>query len=144
MTDRFFNAERRPPLDHGAFVEHAAIVFEECAALRQHFVFDHLVIGQAKVASLLENDLDVTRGLGVDHFIGDTISEMLLQLGMAFEKRQVALVGDAVKVIDLGDKTIPVLPKHLDRLHRQAAIAHVGVEAPVHEPAVGNVHQIFF
>jgi hypothetical protein len=30
---------------------------------------------------------------------------------MALEKRLVALVGDAVKDVDLGDKAVPILPK---------------------------------
>ena len=55
---------------------------------------------------------------------------MFLQLGMALEERQVALVSDAVKVIDLGDKAIPVLPKDFDRLHGQACrLPMLGVKA---------------
>ncbi len=87
MADRLFDAERRPPLDHRAFVEHAAVVFQKRAALGEHFVFDHLVVGQAEVAALFEDDLNMAGRLGMDHFVGDMIGEVFLQLRMALKKR---------------------------------------------------------
>ena len=80
----------------------------------------------------------------MDHLVGDVVGKMFLQLGMAFEKRQVALVGDAVKIIDLGDEAVPVLPEDFDRFHGQRAVGHVGVKASFDQPAVGDVQQIFF
>ena len=49
----------------------------------------------------------------MNHLVGDVVGKVFLQIGMAFEKRQMALIGDAVKIIDLGDKAIPVLPEDL-------------------------------
>ena len=50
-----------------------------------------------------------------------------------------ALIGDAVKVIDLGDKAMPVLPEDFNRFHGQRAVGHVGVKASFEQPAVGDV-----
>jgi hypothetical protein len=69
---------------------------------------------------------------------------MFLQLGMALEKRQVALIGDAMKIVDFGNKSVPVLPKDFDRFHRQGAIRHVAVKSPSDEPTIGDFGQIFF
>ena len=82
--------------------------------------------------------------LGVNHLVRDVVGKMLLQLGVALEKWQVALVGDTVKIVDFGNEAIPVLPKYFDRFHRQAAIRHVVVKSTLDEPAIGNLGQIFF
>ena len=52
-------------------------------------------------------------------------------------------LGTAVP-ISCGNEAVPILPEHLDRLHRQAAVRHVGMEASLDQPAVGNLGQIFF
>ena len=59
--------------------------------------------------------------LRMNHFVGHMIGKVPLQFGMAFEKRQVALIGDAVKIVDLGDEAVPVLPENFDRLHGQSS-----------------------
>ena len=79
----------------------------------------------------------------MNHFVGDMIGKMLLQFRMTLEKRQMALVGDAVKIIDLGDKAIPVLPEDFDRFHRQRAVRQVAVKTPLDKPSVGDISQKF-
>ena len=64
----------------------------------------------------------------MDHLVGYMGGEMFLQIRMAFEKRQMALVGDTMEIIDLGDEAMPVLPENFDRFHRQRAVAHVAYE----------------
>ncbi len=88
MADGFLDAKRRPPLDHGALVEDAAVVLQERAALGEHFVFDHLIVVESEVASLFEDDLNMAGRLGMHHLVGHMGGEMLLQLRMALEKRQ--------------------------------------------------------
>ena len=80
----------------------------------------------------------------MDHFIGDVIGEMSLQLRVTFEKRQLALVRNTMKIIDLRDKAVPVLPKNFNRLHRQGAGAHVSMKPALEQPPVRQLHQVFF
>ncbi len=122
---RLFDTEGRPPFNHGAFVEHAAVIFEKRSALCQHLIFDHFIVGQTKVATLLKHNLDMTRRRGMDHLVSHVVGKMFLQFRMAFEERQVALIGDAVEIVNLGDEPVPILPKDFDCLHRQRAIGHV-------------------
>ncbi len=82
--------------------------------------------------------------LGMNHLVGNVIGEMLLQFGMALKEGQVSLIGDAMKIVDLGDEAVPVLPKDFDRFHGQRAVPHVGMKASLDEPTIGDVGQIFF
>src|SRR5688572_9015829 len=97
-------------------------------------------MGQTETSSLLENDLNVTRRRRMNHFVSHMIGEMLLQLRVALEERRMALIRHPMKIIDLGDKAVPVLPKDFDRLHRQGATGHVRMKPPLEKPAVGQLH----
>jgi hypothetical protein len=72
------------------------------------------------------------------------VGEVLLQLGVALEERQVALIGHAVKIVDLGDKAVPVLPEYFDRLHGQGALGQLGVKPAFEKPAIRESQTIFF
>ena len=72
----------------------------------------------------------------MNHLVRHMISEMPLQFGMTFEERQVPLISDAVKVIDLGHEAVPVLPEHLDRLHGQNSLFQIRVKAPIKKPPI--------
>ena len=80
----------------------------------------------------------------MDHLVSHVVGKMFLQFRMAFEERQVALIGDAVEIVNLSDEPVPILPKDFDCLHRQRAIGHVRMKTSFEQPAVGNIHQMFF
>src|SRR5258706_16086477 len=86
----------------------------------------------------------MSRRLGMNHLVGNVGGEMFLQIRMAFKERQMALVRDTVKIVDLGDKAMPVLPEDFDRFQRQTAIAHIRMKAPFENPTLAEFGQIFF
>ncbi len=72
----------------------------------------------------------------MDHFIGHVIGEMALEFRVALEKGEVALVGTAVQIVDLGDKTVPVLPEDTDGLHGKRSLTEFSVESAFNKPPV--------
>jgi len=75
----------------------------------------------------------------MNHLVGHVGGEVLEQLRVTLEKGLLTLISDAMKIVDLGDESIPVLPEDFDRLHGQRAITHIRVKAALDQPFVGNL-----
>ena len=136
VTDPFLDAKGGPPFGHGPFIQGAAVILQKGAALGKHLVLDHLFVFETEVSSLLQDDLNVARRLGVNHLVSHVGGEVALEFRMALEEREVALVGATMEVIDLGDKAVPVLPENADRFHRKGSLSEFPVKSPLEQPAV--------